>query len=123
MPELPDLTIVAEAFHAALSGRAVTAVEAPGPLAVRGTPAELEALAGQRLKAVRRRGKFLILDLDRDRVIVNPMLTGRFQLAGPATKWPNRTAFVMKFGTRTRRPKDAVPWTSGAEWMPVRALT
>jgi formamidopyrimidine-DNA glycosylase len=118
VPELPDLTIVAEAFHAALSGRPVTAVEAPGPLAVRGTPAELEALAGQHMKAVRRRGKFLILELDRDRVIVNPMLTGRFQLAPPATKWPAKTAFVMKFGGRARRPKDAARWTAGAEWMP-----
>ena len=32
----------------------------PGPLAVRGTPAELEALVGQRLIDIRRRGKFLL---------------------------------------------------------------
>jgi formamidopyrimidine-DNA glycosylase len=118
VPELPDLTVVAEAFHASLSGRPVTAVEAPGPLAVRGTPAELDGLAGQRLHAVRRRGKFLILELDRDRVIVNPMLTGRFQLASPTTKWPAKTAFIMKFGPRGGRPKDAVQWTSAADWVP-----
>src|SRR5207244_10562836 len=69
VPELPDITIVAEAFHAALGGRLVTGAEAPGPLAVRGTPAELGALPGQRLMRVRRRGKFLIVDLERGQVV------------------------------------------------------
>lgn len=40
VPELPDLDIVADALHAALSGRPLSAVRAPMPLAVRGTPAE-----------------------------------------------------------------------------------
>ena len=100
MPELPDLTFVAEAFHAALVGRPIAAVAAPGPLAVRGTPAELEALVGQRVTDIRRRGKFLLVDLDRDRVVVNPMLTGRFQLARPDEKQPTKTAVVLSFGAR-----------------------
>ncbi len=118
MPELPDLTIVAEAFHAALAGRSVTSATAPGPLAVRGTPGELDALAGQRLSAIRRNGKFLEIDLERDRVIVNPMLTGRFQLAAPNVKAPTKTAVVLGFGARHRRPHDAAEWTAGAAWMP-----
>ena len=118
MPELPDLTVVAEAFHAALAGRTIRSATAVAPLAVRGTPAELEALVGQRLTAVRRRGKFLLLDLDRDAVVVNPMLTGRFQLAGPSEKHPSKTAVVLGFGSRARGPRDAAAWTSGAPWMP-----
>ena len=43
MPELPDLAVVADALHAALAGRSVVRAEAPAPLAVRGTPAELAA--------------------------------------------------------------------------------
>ena len=81
MPELPDLAILADAFHAAMTGRPVLAAEAPGPLTVRGTPAELSALVGQRLRRFHRRGKFLWLDFDRDRVVINAMLTGRLQLA------------------------------------------
>src|SRR6516165_10577465 len=73
VPELPDLTVVAEAFHAALAGRPVTRVAAPGPLAVRGTPAEQDLLVGQTVVEIRRRGKFLILRLDRDTVVFNPM--------------------------------------------------
>ncbi len=119
VPELPDLTIVAEAFDAALAGRRITLADAPGPLAVRGTPADLAALLGQELLHVRRRGKFLLLDLDRDRVVVNPMLTGRFQLARPGTKRPARTAFVLQFGPRAGGPPpDAAGWTAGASWMP-----
>lgn len=119
VPELPDLTVVSEALHAALTGRPITGVEAPGPLAVRGTPAELVALVGRSLERIRRRGKFLIVDLDRGQVVVNPMLTGRFQLTGPGAKWPPKTAFVMAFGPRSSGPPlDAAGWTEGAAWLP-----
>ena len=119
VPELPDLTIVAEAFHAGLAGLSITFVDAPGPLAVRGTPAEQAALVGQRVLAFRRRGKFMLLDLDRDRVVLNPMLTGRFQLALPRVRRPPKTAFVVGFGSRPDGPpSDAAPWTAGAPWLP-----
>ena len=85
------------------------------PLAVRGTPAELAALVGQRIAAIRRRGKFLLIDLDRDRIVVNPMLTGRFQLAAPEAKHPTKTALVIGLGPRTGGPpKGAAKWTRGA---------
>ena len=119
MPELPDLTVVAEAFDAALRGRPITAANAPGPLAVRGTPAELDALVGQRVTAIRRKGKFLLIDLDRDRVVVNPMLTGRFQLASPGAKLPTKTAVVLGFGERGPTPGfKPARWTVGAAWLP-----
>ena len=119
MPELPDLTVVAEAFDAALRGRPITAANAPGPLAVRGTPAELDALVGQRVTAIRRKGKFLEIDLDRDRVVVNPMLTGRFQLASPGAKLPTKTAVVLGFGERGPTPGfKPARWTVGAAWLP-----
>jgi formamidopyrimidine-DNA glycosylase len=118
VPELPDLAIVADAFHAALVGRQLTTARAPGPLAVRGTPAELEALVGQRLTSIGRRGKLLIVDLERDRVVVNPMLTGRLQLTSPGTALPSKTAVVLGFGNRDKRPRDAAKWTARASWMP-----
>jgi formamidopyrimidine-DNA glycosylase len=118
VPELPDLTIVAEAFQAALAGRSITAVSAPAPLAVRGTPAELGALVGQRVTSIARRGKFLIVDADRDQIVVNPMLTGRFQLAHPGEKLPTKTAVVLSFGARQTRPKRTAAWTKRANWMP-----
>ena len=115
MPELPDLSILADAFEAALVGRKVLAAEAPGPLTVRGTPAEMAALVGQRLERFYRRGKFLWLEFDRDRVVINAMLTGRLQLAAdPAVKRPQKTLFVLSFGVREDGPAEAGPAKSGS---------
>ena len=118
MPELPDLAVVADALRAALAGRPIVIAEAPAPLAVRGTPVELAALVGQTLKGVRRRGKFIVLDLERDRIAVNAMLTGRFQLAAPGDKLPQSTAVILRFGARTGRAPKAAAWTKGATWLP-----
>jgi formamidopyrimidine-DNA glycosylase len=122
VPELPDLTVVAEALDVSLRGRPISAATAPGPLAVRGTPEELAALVGQRIEGIRRRGKFLMIDLDRDRIVVNPMLTGRFQLAsGPKVKAPSKTAVVLAFGARHPIARPTPPfaaWTRGADWLP-----
>jgi formamidopyrimidine-DNA glycosylase len=125
MPELPDLAILADAFHAALAGRPVLAVEAIGPLTVRGTPTKQQALVGQQLERFHRRGKFLWLEFERDRVAVNAMLTGRLQLAGDsAAKRPAKTLFVMRFGARAGGPPaDAAAWTAGAAWIPATDAT
>jgi formamidopyrimidine-DNA glycosylase len=124
VPELPDLTVVAEAFDAALRGRPIASAEAPGPLAVRGTPAELAGLVGQTVGAIRQRGKFLMIDLDRDAIVVNPMLTGRFQLAGPGMKLPTKTAVVLGFGPSVPRGRfKPAAWTRGAPWMPAGEAT
>lgn len=120
MPELPDLAILADAFHAAMAGRRVLSIEAPGPLTVRGTPHEMGAFEGQRLERFYRRGKFLWLVFERDRIAINAMLTGRLQLAAsPGVPRPQKTMFVMRFGTRSGGPPaDAATWTAGAAWIP-----
>jgi formamidopyrimidine-DNA glycosylase len=118
VPELPDLDVVADALHAALAGRQVLSARATMPLTVRGTPAELEGLVGQVLTSVARVGKFLDLELSRDRITVNPMLTGRFQLAAHGEKAPAGTAIEVVFGTRDNGPpKDAAWWTADAAWV------
>jgi len=124
VPELPDLDVVADALHAALAGRTVHDARALMPLAVRGTPNELAALAGQSVASVARVGKFLDLELSRDRVVVNPMLTGRFQLAGRGEKAPNGIAVEVAFSHRTGGPaQEAAPWTKDAPWLPADAAS
>ena len=85
MPELPDLTIVAEELQARATGREVLDATAPTPILVRATPAELALLAGTSITSTARRGKFLLLSFARrgavERVLAaNPMLAGRFWL-------------------------------------------
>jgi formamidopyrimidine-DNA glycosylase len=118
VPELPDLAVVVEAFQAALVGRPILQAEAPGPLSLRATPAELSAVIGQRLNAVRRRGKFVTFELDRDRIAVNAMLTGRFQLAAPEVRRPANTSVVLGFGPRDAARRKSAAWTRRAEWLP-----
>jgi formamidopyrimidine-DNA glycosylase len=85
MPELPDLTIVAEQLAERATGRVVASAEVPVPILVRATPQEVSGLAGLTLGSASRRGKFLLLPfLEGDRTVrllaANPMLAGRFWL-------------------------------------------
>jgi formamidopyrimidine-DNA glycosylase len=130
VPELPDLSILADALDAGLAGRPLTGASTPQSLVLRGTPAELAAFAGQVLREVSREGKFLVFRFDRDQMVVNAMLTGRLGFAAPTSKpWP-QTAVVLKFGPaggddsgvskdfERRRPRAG--WVAGADWLPPR---
>ena len=118
MPELPDLTILAEAFGAALVGRPIEAADAHDPLVLRATPPQLAALVGERLLAVRRRGKFLVLQTDRTTIWAAPMLTGRFGMVSPAAARP-RGSVVLRLGARVGPgPAAVAAWVRGAAWLP-----
>ncbi len=123
MPELPDLAILADAFQATLVGRPIEALDVSQPLVVRGTPAEAAAMAGQRVEGVTRRGKFLTFQLERDRIVINAMLTGRLGLDAPGAKPLRDTAAVLRLGsrgtpTRQRGAPAVPPWTVDAAWLP-----
>jgi len=120
MPELPDLAILADALDAGLAGRRLTGRTVREPLVVRGTPAELDTLAGQLLWSVRRRGKFLTFAFERDRLVVNAMLTGRLGLVAKGAKpWP-RVSVVLEFGPRAAGagPAAVADWLREADWLP-----
>lgn len=102
MPELPDLTIVAEELTARATGRAVAEATAPSPILMRATPAELEALSRSVLGPTTRRGKFLVLRFERDgepfRILAaNAMLAGRFWLLDRAERVRARTGLRIRF--------------------------
>jgi formamidopyrimidine-DNA glycosylase len=102
VPELPDLTIVAEELTARAAGRTVTEATAPTPILLRATPAKLESLTGSVLGPTTRRGKFLILRFERDgepfRVLAaNAMLAGRFWLLDRAERVRARTGLRIRF--------------------------
>jgi formamidopyrimidine-DNA glycosylase len=126
VPELPDLAILADALGAGLRGRRLDAATTPQALILRGTQGELASFIGQRLDGLRRRGKFLVLDLERDRLVLSPMLTGRLGFATPGSRtWP-QTAAVLEFGlveplppgNRAHRRAPTPEWLAGADWLP-----
>ena len=100
MPELPDLTVVAEELAARATGRRVVQATAPTPILVRATPEQLASLKGTRLGRARRRGKFLLLPFERDGtaeslLAANPMLAGRFWLLERAGRVRARTGLRL----------------------------
>jgi formamidopyrimidine-DNA glycosylase len=101
MPELPDLTIVAEQLAARAAGRQVLEASAPMPILLRATPADLASLAGLTLGPASRRGKFLLLPfLSGARVVrilaANPMLAGRFWLLDGGARVRARTGLRLR---------------------------
>jgi formamidopyrimidine-DNA glycosylase len=101
VPELPDLTVVAEELERRLSGRTVIEASAPTPILVRATPDELAALTGTNVGPARRRGKFLLLPFLRDggverMLAANPMLAGRFWITGRTERVRARTGLRLR---------------------------
>lgn len=98
MPELPDLEAIAGFLRARLPGSPIATVETTLPWLVRTGSGGLQSLIGHRLVDVQRRGKFLLVPTDDDRVlVVNPMLTGRFTWADADERAPAGTAISIGF--------------------------
>jgi formamidopyrimidine-DNA glycosylase len=98
MPEWPDLHVLRSRIEKAVGGRRVTAVRVHDPLVLRATRPLDEALTGRTLTGVAHRGRFLAFAFDDGtRVVVNPMLSGLFDLLPPATKIRATTAFALTF--------------------------
>jgi formamidopyrimidine-DNA glycosylase len=106
VPELPDLTIVAEELERRVAGRDVLEATAPTPILVRATPDELALLHGATIGRARRRGKFLLLPFERggstERILAaNPMLAGRFWLTPTSKSVRARTGLRLRLDDKT----------------------
>ena len=71
MPELPEVETVRSGLEKYILGKKLTSAEAFHPRAVKpGSIAPLDRVIGAKINAVRRRGKFLWLELNRDFALV-----------------------------------------------------
>jgi formamidopyrimidine-DNA glycosylase len=95
VPEWPDLHVVRGRLEKALVGREIVLVRVGDPLVLRSARPVETALAHRRFTGVRHRGKFLIFDLDRGAIVVNPMLAGVFELADAEAKLTRTTALSL----------------------------
>jgi formamidopyrimidine-DNA glycosylase len=123
MPELPDVAILADALDVALAGRPFTGATVKESLVVRGTPGEIAAIEGQQLLSVVRRGKFLVFAFARDKIVFNPMLTGRLGLATAGAKAWAQYAVVLRLGPAGGPSPGAErhDWPApDADWLPSR---
>jgi len=96
MPELPELDVMQEVLEARVLGRTILAARAYRPGILQTVDPPLQALEGQSFRAVRRRGKHLILACADDLfLVIHLMVAGRLVLAGSATKVTKATGFVV----------------------------
>jgi formamidopyrimidine-DNA glycosylase len=99
MPEIPDLEAIRGFLNERIVGVEITGVEVLIPVVVRTGSADFIAtLTNNRFGETLRQGKFLLMPLADDHVLVlNAMLTGRFQYGDPPKKKRARTCFVLTF--------------------------
>jgi len=77
MPELPEVESVVRALSPALTGRSIKGVKVLNRSTISGSPARLTLAAGHRIMMVKRRGKYLLIDLSEDLTLaVHLRMTG-----------------------------------------------
>jgi formamidopyrimidine-DNA glycosylase len=104
MPELPEVEITARLLDRALAGAEIESVAAPGINALKTFDPPLSRLAEQRIAAVRRRGKHVIVETDGELVLlIHLMSAGRLQL------------YDKRAGPRDRTSRLLVRLTDGRE--------
>jgi len=80
MPELPEVEVIRRDLVPRVEGRRISMVSITEPRLTRrrGTPAEVAAaLLGHRVRALRRRGKYLFFDLGEESLVVRLGMTGQ----------------------------------------------
>ena len=98
MPEWPDLHVLRSRIAKSVGGQKITKVRINDPLVLRATKPFDQALQGRTLTDVAHRGRFLVFTFDDgSRVVINPMLSGLFDLLPPETKIRAKTAFALTF--------------------------
>jgi len=109
MPELPEVEITARLLERELGGREIESVTAPGINTLKSFAPPLGELEGQRITAVRRRGKNLIVETDGGlALLIHLMSAGRLQLydrpAGPRDR--TSRLLVRLAGEQGREPAE-----------------
>ena len=101
VPEAPDLEVIKEILTRRVVGRDVTSARVVRPTVLRSLAAEdfVGHITGKKVKGVSRRAKFLFLAFSEDyHLVINPMLSGAFQLCGPEERVAKRTCIVLGLG-------------------------
>jgi len=102
MPELPEVEAVRTALEPRVRGRRIVRARVAHPIAVRPqTPGAVQRGAeGRKIRSVRRRAKYLLLELDRGWLIVHFMLDGQLTLMPRGERAPHSCVSLTLGGGR-----------------------
>src|SRR5215472_13653490 len=98
MPELPDVEALARRLRRTVGGRRIGNVKVLSPSTVRSPNPRLftRRLRGRRIARIWRRGKYLLIDLDRTlTLVVHLRMTGNFALAPRRSPLQPHTRVVL----------------------------
>ena len=104
MPELPEVETIVADLRPHLAGRTVVRCELNFPSIVRHPEPELfiDAVAGMRIAGVRRRGKYIFIDLEDDVVLVVHLgMTGHLRLVDSAVPLETHTHAIFTLDGET----------------------
>ena len=119
MPELPEVEITRRGIAPLLVGRTIAAVVVREPRLRWRVPAAVARLAGRVVRAVRRRGKYLLIDCGDGHLIVHLGMSGSLRLVAPGTPPGKHDHLDFSLGEQLLRLRDprrfgAVLWTDAA---------
>jgi formamidopyrimidine-DNA glycosylase len=117
MPELPEVEVTRRGIAPHLVGRSIAAVTVREPRLRWRVPASVRALAGREVRAVKRRGKYLLLDCGEGHLILHLGMSGSLRLVAAGTNPGKHDHFDLAVGNKILRLRDprrfgAVLWTA-----------
>jgi formamidopyrimidine-DNA glycosylase len=98
VPELPEVETIVADLRPHLTGRTIVRCALPFPTIVRHPEPEvfIDSVSGMRINAVRRRGKYILMELQNDVLLVVHLgMTGQLRLVDPATPREKHTHAVF----------------------------
>jgi formamidopyrimidine-DNA glycosylase len=125
VPELPELEALAEGLTAEIAGRVIVRAAAWSPATLRTAEPPLDALAGAEVRAVRRRGKLILVDAGDLVLVMHLMSSGRLGLTTPPKARPPRTAgigLILDDGRELRMRELSTRRRASASLLPAAAL-
>src|SRR5437868_2866543 len=119
MPELPEVEVTRRGLAPHLAGRVISAVEVREPRLRWPVPQAVRKLAGLTVRAVHRRGKYLLVDCGDGHLILHLGMSGSLRVLPPGTPAEKHDHFDLVLGDRLLRLRDprrfgAVLWTRTA---------
>jgi len=116
MPELPEVEVTRRGIARRLVGRSIAGVTVREPRLRWPIPAAVRALAGRTVRAVGRRGKYLLLDCGDGHLILHLGMSGSLRLVAAGTDPGKHDHFDLAVGNKILRLRDprrfgAVLWT------------
>jgi formamidopyrimidine-DNA glycosylase len=118
MPELPEVEVTRRGLAPQLTGRVISGVAVREPRLRWPIGADVRRLAGRTVKAVNRRGKYLLVDCGDGHLILHLGMSGSLRVLPPGTPAGKHDHFDLLLGDRLLRLRDprrfgAVLWAPG----------